>query len=70
MGVKNKSGIRSRVNQRGVIELWIGEPEHPEADCIAQFDSSYLNDVMGVLANIHKSPKYIGGKHFGVRNHG
>ena len=64
---KNPAGIQSRVNPRGVIELWLGKPDDPESDCIAQFHSDYLESVKHVLANINKSPRYTGNMSYGVR---
>lgn len=64
---KNPAGIQSRVNQRGVIELWLGKPDDPESDCIVQFHSDYLESVKDVLDNIDKSPRYDGNMNYGVR---
>lgn len=64
---KNPAGIQSRVNQHGVIELWVGTPDEPESDCIAQFSDVYLESVKHVLDNINKSPKYDGNINYGVR---
>ena len=67
MKKKNPAGIQSSVNQNGVIELWLGKPDDPESDCIAQFHSLYLESVKHVLANIDKSPRYNGRMVYGVR---
>lgn len=65
---KNPAGLQSRVNQRGVIEVWLGKPDDPESDCLAQFDGLYLESVLYVLGNIDKSPRYEGNMHYPVRN--
>ncbi len=70
MKKKNPASIQSRVNQNGVIELWLGKPDDPESECIAQFNEFYLDSVKYVLENIHKSPKYDGNTHYGVRKNG
>lgn len=64
---KNTAGLQSRVNHRGVIEVWLGEPDGPESDCIAQFHSDYLESVKDVLADINKSPRYFGNMNYGIR---
>lgn len=67
MSKKNPAGLQSRVNQRGVIEVWLGKPDDPESDCIAQFHEDYLESALYVLQNIDKSPRYESNMNYPVR---
>lgn len=53
---KKSMGIRARKTDTGVIELWLGEPDDAESECIFQAHEHYLPGVLHVLMNIHKVP--------------
>lgn len=57
MGKKsNNMGIRARMSGK-VVELWIGEPDDAESECIAHFHTDWLPGVTNALNNLHKVPK-------------
>lgn len=64
---KNPHNIRGRKTTQGVIELWEGEPGHPESDCLAQFHESYLGSVKDVLDILNKLPVVQSGTIYGMK---
>lgn len=53
---KQSQGIRARRTTDNVIELWLGEPDHPESECIMQVHELYLPGILHTLQNINKAP--------------
>lgn len=53
---KKSQGIRSRRTTTGTIELWLGEPGHPESDCFMCVSEFYLPGILYTLENIGKAP--------------
>ena len=49
---KSSSGVRGPFHYRflgKIIEVWLGEPDHPESELVLAIDESYLSSLIAVL---------------------